>query len=275
MIERHRIDILYPGFHLLAEPVLCSPRFDKTRFDFVRALVVIGPLGTTRQLQALLPNNAPALNLYGMSEAAGLITLAPFEAANDVRLTVAGKPLAGIEVRICDVETGAVLDDGAAGEIQFRGGGAFNGYYKDAAETARTILSDGWVRTGDHGRVDGEGYLWFLGRLKDMLRIGGENVAAAEIESFLSAHPAVRNVQVIGRSDDRLGETPVAFIELEPEQAASDSELIDFCTGKIARYKMPKRFVFWDEMPKSAYGKIAKKLIREELARRGQLEEKA
>ncbi|NMG41702.1 AMP-binding protein [Chelativorans sp. ZYF759] len=262
MIERHRIDILYPGFHLLAAPVLGSPRFDKARFDFVRALVVIGPLGTTRQLQALLPNNAPALNLYGMSEAAGLITLAPFDAANDVRLTVAGKPLAGIEVRICDVETGAVLDDGAAGEIHFRGGGAFNGYYKDAIETAGTILPDGWVRTGDHGRIDGDGYLWFLGRLKDMLRIGGENVAAAEIESFLSAHPAVRNVQVVGRPDDRLGETPVAFIELEPEQAVSDSELIDFCTGKIARYKIPREVIFVTEWPMSAT-KIQKFKLKE------------
>lgn len=262
MIEQHRIEHLYPGFHLLGAPVLRSPRFDKNRFEFIRTLVVIGPLGTTRQLKALLPDGAPALNLYGMSEAGGLITLAPYDAPGEVSLSVAGKPLDGIEVRICDPDTGTVISDGGGGEIQFRGGGAFSGYYKDDAETRKTILADGWVRTGDRGRIDGEGYLHFLGRLKDMLRIGGENVAAAEIESFLSGHPGVKNVQVIGRPDERLGETAVAFVEKDPAHTLEAADLIDFCTGKIARYKIPREVIFVTEWPMSAT-KIQKFRLKE------------
>jgi acyl-CoA synthetase (AMP-forming)/AMP-acid ligase II len=252
MVKEHRIEHLYPGFHLLAAPVLQSPSYDREKFDFVRTMVVIGPLGTTRQLQALLPAGAPALNLYGMSEASGLITLAPYDAPEDVRLTVAGRPLDGIEVRICDHETGDVLSCGRPGEIQFRGGGAFNGYFKDDAATARTIIEGGWIRTGDQGKIDAAGYLHFLGRLKDILRIGGENVASAEIESFLSSHPSVANVQVIGRPDDRMGDLPVAFVELKPGLHATATELIEFCTGKIARYKIPREVYFVTEWPMSA-----------------------
>lgn len=262
MIEEHRIEHLYPGFHLLATPVLQSPHYDRERFSFVRTLVVIGPLGTTTALQALLPPGAPALNLYGMSEASGLITLAPYDGPQEVRLTVAGKPLPGIEVRIRHSETGEEVAEGQPGEIQFRGGGAFQGYYKDAAETAKTILDGGWIRTGDQGRFDSDGYLHFLGRLKDMLRIGGENVAAAEIESFLSAHPAVANVQVIGRPDDRMGELPVAFVELAAGKTASQKELVDFCTGRIARFKIPCQVVFVKEWPMSAT-KIQKFKLKE------------
>lgn len=269
MVEKHRIEHLYPGFHLLGAPILQSPRYDKDKFDFVRTMVVIGPLGTTRELQALLPDGTPALNLYGMSEAAGLITLAPYDAPQEVRLTVAGKPLEGIEVRICAPETGENLPINQPGEIQFRGGGAFNGYFKDEAATTKTIIEGGWIRTGDQGKFDDDGYLHFLGRLKDMLRIGGENVAAAEIESFLSAHPSIANVQVIGRPDDRMGDLPVAFVELKPGQHATAAELIDFCTGKIARYKIPREVYFVTEWPMSAT-KIQKFKLRELLPPLGQ-----
>lgn len=262
MVEDHCIEHLYPGFHLLAAPILQSPKYDPARFNFVRTMVVIGPLGTTRMLQSRLPSGAPVLNLYGMSEAAGLITLAPYDAPEGVRLTVAGKALDGIEVRICDADTGEVVPTGQSGEIQFRGGGAFNRYYKDDAATAKTIIEGGWVKTGDQGRIDDEGYLFFLGRLKDILRIGGENVAAAEIESFLSAHAAVANVQVIGRSDDRMGELPVAFVELAAGKTASAEELIEFCSGKIARFKIPREVIFVTEWPMSAT-KIQKFKLKE------------
>lgn len=269
MIEQHRIEHLYPGFHLLGAPVLQSPTYDRDKFDFVRTMVVIGPLGTTRQLQALLPDGAPVLNLYGMSEAAGLVTLAPYDAPEDVRLTVAGKPLPGIEVRICNLETGDVLSANRPGEIQFRDGGAFSGYFKDEAATARTIIEGGWIRTGDQGKFDDDGYLYFLGRLKDMLRVGGENVAAAEIESFLSGHPSVANVQVIGRPDDRMGDLPVAFVEFKQGLHATAAELVDFCTGKIARYKIPREIYFVTEWPMSAT-KIQKFKLKELLPPRAE-----
>ena len=148
------------------------------------------------------------------------------------------------------------------GEIQFRGGGAFRGYYKDPASSRATILPDGWIRTGDLGQLDAEGWLYYLGRLKDILRVGGESVASAEIESFLSGHAAVKFVQVIGKPDERLGETPVAFVERNPGATLTRQELIDFCAGKIARYKIPTDIIFVTQWPMSST-KIQKFKLRE------------
>jgi fatty-acyl-CoA synthase len=262
LILRHRIEHLYPGFHLLAVPVLQSPRYDRDTCAFVRTMVVIGPLGTTRAIQNSLPAHARVMNLFGMSEGSGLVTLTPPSAPEEQRLTTSGRASAGIEVRIADADGGAVLPAESRGEIQFRGGGAFRAYYKDAAATRATILPDGWVRTGDLGKLDADGWLYYLGRLKDVLRVGGESVATAEIESFLSGHPAVKFVQVIGKPDDRLGEVPVAFVERQSGAALSREELIDFCSGKIARYKIPSNVIFVTQWPMSST-KIQKFKLRE------------
>jgi len=262
MIRDHRIEHLYPGFHLLAEPVLEHSRFCAEAFPFIRSMVVIGPLGTVRKLAARLPEGTPVLNLYGLSEAAGLVTLAAAEDPEEIRLTRAGGELPGIEVMIADPATGAPLPAGTNGEILFRGGGAFRAYYKAPDETAKTIRPDGFVRTGDLGNVDCDGRLEYVGRIKDMIRVGGENVAAAEIESYLSAHPGVANVQVVGKPEDRLGEVPVAFVELKPGSEATEAELVDFVRGKIARYKIPAEVRFVTEWPMSAT-KIQKFKLRE------------
>lgn len=262
MIGDHRIEHLYPGFHLLAAPVVEHSRFCAETFPFVRSMVVIGPLGTVRKLAARLPEGTPVLNLYGLSEASGLVTLAAADDPEEIRLTRAGRELPGIEVMIADPATGAPLPTGTNGEILFRGGGAFRAYYKAPDETAKTIRPDGFVRTGDLGNVDGDGRLEYVGRIKDMIRVGGENVAAAEIESYLSAHPGVANVQVVGKPEDRLGEVPVAFVELKPGAEATEAELVDFVRGKIARYKIPAEVRFVTEWPMSAT-KIQKFKLRE------------
>jgi fatty-acyl-CoA synthase len=262
LVVRHRIEHLYPGFHLLAVPLLQSPRYNQVAFEFVRTMVVIGPLGTLRNIQSSLPTHARVMNLFGMSEGSGLVTLTPPDAPEEQRLTTSGRPSLGIEVRIVAADTGEVLPANSNGEIQFRGGGAFRGYYKDAAATRATILPEGWVRTGDLGKLDGDGWLYYLGRLKDLLRIGGENVASAEIESFLSSHPAVKFVQVIGKPDERLGETAVAFVELNPGLTVSEEDLIEFCKGKIARYKIPTAVIFVTSWPMSST-KIQKFKLRE------------
>jgi acyl-CoA synthetase (AMP-forming)/AMP-acid ligase II len=262
LILRHRIEHLYPGFHLLAVPVLQSPRYSRNECAFVRTMVVIGPLGTTRTIQSSLPAAARVMNLFGMSEGSGLVTLTPPAAPEEQRLTTSGRASPGIEVRIVASDTGEVLPAESRGEIQFRGGGAFRAYYKDPAATRATILPDGWIRTGDLGKLDADGWLYYLGRLKDVLRVGGESVAAAEIESFLSSHPAVKFVQVIGKPDGRLGEVPVAFVECNPGATLTRQELIDFCAGKIARYKIPSDVIFVTQWPMSST-KIQKFKLRE------------
>ncbi len=262
LIRKHRIEHLYPGFHLLGLPIIQSPQYDKARFQFVRTMVVIGPLGTVRWIQRQLPGHARVLNLFGMSEGSGLVTLTPLDCEEDLRLTVSGKASNGVELRIVSDDTGELLAPGHTGEIQFRGGGAFRGYYKDPRTTCDTILEGGWIRTGDLGRIDEQGWLTYLGRLKDVLRVGGESVAMAEIESFLSAHPGVRFVQVIGKPDARLGEIPVAFVERNPGSDIGAQDLVDFCKDRIARYKIPREVHFVTEWPMSTT-KIQKAKLRE------------
>jgi len=252
LILKHRVEHLYPGFHLIGLPVVTSAGYNPSDFAFVRTMVVIGPLGTLRKIQSLLPPHAPVLNLFGMSEGSGLITLTPPESSEDERLLTNGRQLPGIEVRVVDPETGRPSEPGAAGEIQFRGGGAFRGYYKDPAATRKTILPDGWVRTSDIGRLDEAGWLRYEGRYKEMLRVGGENFAAAEVESFLSAHPAVKYVQVVGRPDERLGDVPIAFIERNEGHMATSQDIIDYCRDKIAKFKIPRQVVFVTQWPMSA-----------------------
>ena len=145
-----------------------------------------------------------------------------------------------------------------------RGFGLFDGYANDPEKTAAAFDADGWYRTGDRGALDDQGRLTFLGRLKDMLKVGGENVAAAEIESLLSTHPAVKLVQAVGIPDPRLEEVPAVFVELRSGRTASEEELIGFCGERIARFKVPRHVRFVSEWPMSAT-KIQKGPLRERL----------
>ena len=264
MVRENHIEHLYPGFHTLALPVLQDPAYDRDACSYIRSMVCVGPMGTQRKLQAMLPDHAPIMNLFGMSESSGLLLLADANAEPELRLEAAGQPPIGVDIRIIDPETGREQPAGVSGEIQFRGGGAFLGYYNNPAVTSATITDGGWVRTGDLGRVDANGWLTFIGRLKDMLKVGGENVAAAEIEAFLSGHPAIKFVQVVGKPDDRMTEVPVAFVELNPGQALDFDALVTFCTGKIARFKIPVEMRIVNEWPMSAT-KVQKFKLKEQL----------
>lgn len=265
LVERYQVEHLYPGFHTLALPLVQSRFYNRERWSkFVRTMVNVGPLGTQHVIRDLLPAGVPIMNLYGLSEGSGVVTFTPPDASEAVRLSGAGLPMHGAEVRVVNPETLRDLPAGDRGEILFRGVGAFRGYYKDPAATAAAILPEGWVRTGDLGMFDETGCLYFLGRIKDMLKVGGENVAAVEVEAFLSSHPAVKFVQVVGKPDERMGEVPVAFVELNPGVAASEEDIIAFCKGQIANFKIPRQVVFVTEWPMSAT-KIQKYRLKEQL----------
>jgi len=252
LIERHETEHLYPGFPQLSFGVIEHPKFDRERFKHVRSLLNVGPPAMQKKIQDLLPDGAVLLNLFGMTEGSGIVTFTPFDAPFPVRAETSGLPPPHTQVRIIDPETGQPCPDGTPGELQFRGGGAFKSYYADPEATAATILADGWVRTGDRGRIDENGFLVFLGRIKDMLKVGGENVAAAEIEAFIQGLPGVQLVQVIGMADDRMGEVPVAFIEPSGGAVLSEQGIIEACDGQLARWKIPRRVEFVSEWPMSA-----------------------
>jgi fatty-acyl-CoA synthase len=178
------------------------------------------------------------------------------------RATTSGRPFRGIEVVAKDLGTGAVLPPGESGELCIRGYCLFEGYYRDPVKNAEAFDADGFLHTGDLGFVDVDGYVAYRGRVKDMLKVGGENVAAVEIESYLGTHPAVLLAQVVSAPDDKYGEVPAAFVQLRPGTSATAEELIEFCTGRIASFKVPRYVRFVDEWPMSAT-KIQKYRLRE------------
>ncbi len=199
-----------------------------------------------------------------MTESAGCVTYAGPDASEAVRIGTTGPALTGFEVRVADPATCVALPAGEHGEIQFRSPNAFRDYLYDPAATAATILDGGWIRTGDLGVLDGDGNLAYIARIKEMMKVGGENVAPTEVEAHLSTHPAVQLVQVVGRADERYGEVPVAFVELTPGRSASAEELIAFCRGQLASFKVPREVRFVTEWPMSAT-KIQKRVLREQL----------
>jgi acyl-CoA synthetase (AMP-forming)/AMP-acid ligase II len=168
-----------------------------------------------------------------------------------------------MEARIVDGETGAELAAGETGSVLVRGVGLFDGYHKHPEETA-AATGGGWLRTGDLGRVDGEGRISYAGRSKDMLKVGGENVSALEVEAYLGTHPAVKVVAVVGVPDERYTEVPAAFVERIPGSRVEAAELIDFCRGRIASFKVPRHVRFVEDWPMSAT-KIQKHRLRESL----------
>jgi len=264
LIERHRIAHLYSGFPQLSITVIEHPRFNKDSFDFVRSMLNVGPEALQRRIQAALPDHAVLLNLFGMTEGAGIVTFARWDAPLDVRAVSSGYPPENTQVRICDPETNIEAPRGAPGEIQFRGGGAFKAYYKDPEATSATILPGGWVKTGDRGRMDADGALTFLGRIKDMLKVGGENVAAAEIEAFIQGLPGVKMVQIIGIPHKRLTEVPVAFVERDPGSEITETEVIEACKGQLANWKVPRHVIFVTDWPMSTT-KVQKFRLKEYL----------
>jgi fatty-acyl-CoA synthase/long-chain acyl-CoA synthetase len=201
-----------------------------------------------------------------MTETAGTVCTGAPDEAEVLRITRLGKPLPGLEVRIVDPETGQDVPPGSRGEVLVRGYSLLEGYYKDAEKTAQSLDAQGWYHTGDIGSLDEHGTVMFHGRFKDMLKVGGENVAAAEIEALLGRHPAVKLAQVVGIPDAKYAEVPAAFVELKPGEAANESELIEYCRQAVSGFKVPRVVRFVSEWPMST-SKIQKFRLRDQLLR--------
>ncbi|RPI05338.1 MAG: fatty acid--CoA ligase [Actinobacteria bacterium] len=205
--------------------------------------------------------------LYGLTETTGAVTgLFPDEHDPDGptshRLRSAGKPLSGVELRIVDSSTGADCDTNEVGEIWIRTVQNMKGYWNLPDETAKTILDDGWLRSGDAGFLDEEGYLYIHDRVKDMIVSGGENIYPAEIENVLMSHSAVADAAVIGVPSDRWGETPKALIVKAADADPTEQELIDYCRERLAKFKCPTSVEWIDALPRNPSGKILKKDLR-------------
>lgn len=198
---------------------------------------------------------------FGMTETGPTVFLIP-EADAVRKAGSVGKPVLHTDVRIEDRE-GNVLGPGQIGELCIRGGNVTTGYWNRPEATAETIV-DGWLHSGDAAKYDEEGFYYIVDRWKDMFISGGENVYPAEVENVLYHHPAVAEVAVIGVPHPQWQETGRALVVLKEGKAATENEIIDFCQGKLARYKIPKSVVFVDELPRTAAGKVLKRELREQ-----------
>ena len=214
-------------------------------------------------MKRLAPNWKP-LNIYGLSEVGGNLTTTKRDDPPEVTWYTHGTPHDGLEVKISDPDTGRALHHGLTGEICARGWSIMKGYYKDPEASAKTIDREGWLHTGDKGKIDNDGRLIYIGRIKDTIKVGGENVAPQEIENFLMQHAKVQYVQVVGIADLKLNEVVAAFVELKPNKECAEDELIQFCQGKIASFKIPRYIRFVKIWPMSAT-KVQKFRLREQL----------
>jgi fatty-acyl-CoA synthase len=225
------------------------------------------PSGTTasaeisRRVQSVF---GPTLSGWGMTETWGFVTCNSLDDSVEQRIAASGKPMPGYAFRIVDPETGVDLPDETPGELLARGYAQMRGYFDRPDATAETI-TDGWVRTGDMAHRRADGHIVFMGRYKDVLKIGGENVAPAEIEARLIALDGVRDAAVVGVPDRRLGEIPVAFLLTTPDCSLTESDVIESCRGRIASFKIPQRVLFKETFPMTPSGKVRKVELRAEI----------
>jgi fatty-acyl-CoA synthase len=175
-----------------------------------------------------------------------------------------GKPIFHSEMRLVD-EAGRDVPDGEVGELLIRGPHVFSGYWRNPEATAEALI-DGWFHTGDMARRDEDGFYTIVGRSKDMIISGGENIYAAEVEAVFREHPAVAEAALIGRPDEKWGEVGLLIVVPRDSEPPSVEELIQFCRGRLARYKVPKEIVFARELPYSPYGKVEKVKLRQQYA---------
>lgn len=248
-LERVGATICYPAFPALTAGLIDHPDFRRRDLSRLRAQINIGAPEQLAKFAQALPH-AKQISCYGLTECGGIATMSCLDDSSAQRVERAGLPLTGHSVRIIDPETLNVVPAGTRGEIAISGP-IFSGYFDDDAQTKKVMLPDGWLRSGDLGWIDADGQLAYAGRIKDMLKIGGENVAAVEVESFLSGHPKIKMAQVIPAPDDRLVEVVAAFIELNSGETMSAEEVIEYCVGAIASYKIPRYVRFVRDWPMS------------------------
>ena len=208
-----------------------------------------------------------ALSAYGMTEMWIGAALSALDDDPPHRLETSGYPAPGYAFKVVDPETGEQQPDGVPGEVRVKSYALMKGYYKKPKETAESYDADGWFCTGDMAEHHADGYIRFLGRFKDMLKVGGENVDPMEVEGLLLEHPAVQQVAVVGLPDRRLAEVPVAFVEPKPGAEVEAEDILAYCRGKVASFKIPRHAVFLDEFPMTASGKIRKVELREQAKR--------
>ncbi|OYW63385.1 MAG: acyl-CoA synthetase [Bosea sp. 12-68-7] len=275
LIARHRVTSLFTVPTIL-KMLVEHPAVEQHDHSSLRYVIYAGaPMYREDQKRALATLGSVLVQYFGLGEVTGNITVLPpslhfVEDGPHARVGSCGYARTAMQVQIQD-DAGEEVAAGVQGEICVIGPAVFAGYYDNPEANAKSFRN-GWFRTGDLGHMDEEGFVYITGRASDMYISGGSNIYPREIEEKILTHPAIAEVAVLGLPDPVWGEIGVAVCVCRGGAQASEAEIAGFLAEKIARYKMPKRFFFWEALPKSGYGKVPKRLVRDELEARGQLD---
>jgi fatty-acyl-CoA synthase len=248
---------------------LAHPHFTEFDLSSLRTGIMAGspcPIEVMKQVVSRMHMDEVTI-AYGMTETSPVSCQSSTDAPLERRVSTVGRVQPHLEVQIIDPETGATVAPGKPGELCTKGYSVMAGYWNDSERTREAIDAEGWMHTGDLATMDDEGWVNIVGRIKDMVIRGGENIYPREIEEFLYRHPAVSDVQVIGVPDRKYGEELCAWIILRPGTTASEDEIREFCRGRIAHYKVPRYIRFVDAFPMTITGKIQKFVMRDAMKR--------
>jgi len=252
MLERERCTLI-SGNDTIFQMLMGHEDFPKTKLHLRGGWAAAGPQTMRAIIDRLGMKSVCAA--YGLSEASPNVVMSDWRDAEELRVQGLALPLPGLELRIS-----------ADGEIQVRGWSIMRGYCNDPDATARAFTADGWLRTGDLGELNAEGRLRMAGRLKDVFRVGGENVAPAEVEEVLLGHPAIETAQVVGVPDARLGEVPCAYVTLKSGHSVSEEEILSFVRSKAANFRVPRYLRVVEDFEfigMTASGKVQKQKLME------------
>ena len=263
LVEQEQVSVLH-GFDTHFHGLTSHPDCDRTDRSSLRTgILAVGMASSepaARRAQRML---CPTITGWGMTEVGVCASMSFLDSTEDDRCMGSGYPLPGHEFKVIDPESGTSLPPGNMGELCVRSYAMMMGYYKKPEETAKAIDAEGWLHTGDVATVRADGYVRFVGRCKELLKVGGENVDPVEVEAFLLSHPAVSAVQVIGVPDERLSEVACACVVRKDGHEVSSGDLIDYCRGKLASFKLPHYVLFMQEYPMTPSGKVQKFKLRE------------
>ena len=265
LIAKHRVTVVH-GFDAHFNDFMLALAKKPSDISSLRfGTLTVGADSTIELAQAAQSKVCPTLSGYGVTELWGGVTLTPQDATLEQRCAASGYPLPGVELRVINPDTQQSVATGEVGEIQVRSYSRMIGYHNQPEATEQVFDKDGWYKSGDAGILRADGHVRFVVRLKDMLKVGGENVSPAEIEGLIATLPGVEYVAVVGRPDARLSEVPVAFIVSAATGPKQSQQVIAQCKGKIASFKIPVECYFVEALPMTPTGKIQKEVLRTRL----------
>jgi fatty-acyl-CoA synthase len=268
VIEKERCTF-FAGTPTMYIKMLQHPDFDKFNLASLKLGLIAAAPAPVKLIRDIMDRMGIRILIhgYGMTEnSVGTSMTRPGDSPEIISTTV-GKPFPGAKVKVVDPNTGQNLPPGKEGELCTKGRLIMKGYYKMPEESAKLMEQNGWFHTGDLGVIDENGYIKITGRLKDVFMPGGLNVSPEEVENILYTHPKIKQVSVVGVPDPVMGEVGMAFIELKEGERATEEEIIQFCKGGMANFKVPKYVRFINEFPMTSTGKVQRFKLKEQVVR--------